>query len=71
MVTELFSPPRVAAEIRAAAGAEGGIDAGTSLDLTVDGDTGESYGFLDASHLTRGGGGLTPDDPRGGMGALQ
>ena len=63
VVTELFSPPRVAAKIREVAGASRGLAVGTSFDLTVDQDTGESWDFLDVDHRRRCWERLKAEDP--------
>ena len=62
-VTELFSPPRVNAQIRAAPSDPSAITAGTSFDLTVDRTTGESWDFLRADHRRRCWARLKAEDP--------
>ena len=69
-VTELFSPPRVNAQIRAAPSDPSAITAGTSFDLTVDRTTGESWDFLRADHRRRCWARLKAEDPWVVIGSL-
>ena len=61
MVTELFSPPRVNAQIRETDDAK--IEAGTSFDLIVDRHSGKSWDFLKAEHRRRCWQRLKDEDP--------
>ena len=60
-VTELFSPPRVNAELKKTP--EDSITAGTSFDLIIDQVSGEAWDFLRADHRRRCWSRLRAEDP--------
>ena len=62
-VTELFSPPRVNAQLQKKSAAAGGVVAGTSFDMIVDPLTGEAWDFLKASDRRRCWERLKAEDP--------
>ena len=60
-VTELFSPPRVNAEL--SEDSVNGIAAGTSFDLIIDQESGEAWDFLSADHRRKCWSRLRAEDP--------
>jgi hypothetical protein len=60
-VTELFSPPRVNAELTK--NSVSGIAAGTSFDLIIDQESGEAWDFLRADHRRKCWSRLRAEDP--------
>jgi hypothetical protein len=60
-VAELFSPPRVNAEL--SKDCAGSIAAGTSFDLIIDRESGETWDFLNAAHRRRCWSRLRAEDP--------
>ena len=63
VVTELFSPPRVNAQLQRGTAADSGVVAGTSFDMIVDPLSGEAWDFLKASDRRRCWERLKAEDP--------